>query len=248
VPLERLTPVVRRYDLGVLRLWQDELAEIVRLVRQLPDIEVRVESENNLLTDVRADLPQLGQRVSYFSVTATRRASDDSTAPHDVISVKLAKSRCQIEATEPDLTTMGLIDAIRSLAGASRRMPTWLIPFFRSLATRRGIAGSMRLSVAGIAANVILIFGLIFGAATVQHLVHAHGKYLVPWPASILLTISALALIAALLLAADRATTVMFTATRQDAPTFWQRNRAEIAINVVVGALLYLLGLLTAHL
>jgi hypothetical protein len=43
------------------------------------------------------------------------------------------------------------------------------------------------------------------------------------------------------------ARTVLFTGTRQGAPTFWQRNRAGIIIAVVVAAAFYLLGLLTAH-
>jgi hypothetical protein len=52
---------------------------------------VRIESDGRLLTDVPADLPQLGQRVSYFSVTATRPEAGEA-APANVISVKLPRT------------------------------------------------------------------------------------------------------------------------------------------------------------
>jgi hypothetical protein len=41
--------------------------------------------------------------------------------------------------------------------------------------------------------------------------------------------------------------TVLFTSTTGEAPTFWQRRGGDIAIAVVVAAMFYLLGLLTAH-
>jgi hypothetical protein len=36
--------VVRQYELGDLRLWQDDLAEAVRLMQQLPDTAIRLEA------------------------------------------------------------------------------------------------------------------------------------------------------------------------------------------------------------
>ena len=67
MPLQRLTPVIDRTALGHLRLSQDELAEIVRLVQLLPDADVMIESDNYRLYDVRAELPQIGKRVGYFT-------------------------------------------------------------------------------------------------------------------------------------------------------------------------------------
>lgn len=93
-----------------------------------------------------------------------------------------------------------------------------------------------------------LVLGVVFGVGAIQHLVHAHGTPAVPWPASISVSIPSLVLAAALCLGLVRARTLLFTATREQAPTFWQRKRSDIAINVVVGIVLYLLGLLTAHL
>jgi hypothetical protein len=73
VPLTRLKATVKSYDLGYLRLWRDDLAEIVRLVRQLDATRVEIHADAYRLDDVETDLPdpRLGPRLSDFSVTAT---------------------------------------------------------------------------------------------------------------------------------------------------------------------------------
>jgi hypothetical protein len=247
VPLERLTPLVKNYDLGSHRLWQDELAEIVRLIRQLPNVHVYIESDNNKLTDVSEDLPQLGQRVNYFTVTATRTGAGDEPSK-EVIGVKLARDRCLIEATEPDLTTTGLIESIKSLVKDCQRLPSRLLPLFRVSADTRATASGTNAPGALILLAFLFALLIAFGVGTIQHLVHAQGKPWVAWPASISVALPCAVLFAALVFGWARSKTVLITATREDAPTFWQRKRADIAINVIVGIVLYLLGLLTAHL
>ena len=244
--------MVKKYDLGYIRLWQDELAEIIRLIRQLPYIEDSIEADNNRLTDVRTDLPQLeSQRISYFIIKAQRFPG----LPEDVMNVKLTRNECIIEATEPDLATMGVIESIRSLAGANRRLPAWAMPLYRAAPTKYQLSGD-NVIISGSTINPLtliiivlaFIFGVIFGIGAVQHLVHAHGTPFVSWPTSIITAIPLLVVAAALMIGWTRARTLMFTGTRKDAPTFWQRKRSDIAINVIVGIALYLLGLLTAHL
>lgn len=115
MPLRPLKPVVREYDLGDLRLWQDDLAEVVRLMRQLPDIDIRLEADGNELDDV-ADLPELGPRVGYFTATASRQQVE-------LMKLELSRSSCAITATEPDLETSGAIEAIRTFLSGRRRMP-----------------------------------------------------------------------------------------------------------------------------
>ena len=215
---------------------------MVRLTRQLPDTEVRVESDNNLLTDVETDLPGLGQRVSYFTVTATREAAGDQ--PSEVISVKLTRSRSEITAANPDLTTMGLIDAVKSIAATCRRMPSWLVPFFRPAGPNSGL-------LAGV--PPLLMFGAaIVGTIGVFSVFdrNGHGKNGPPftWPTSLVLVIAMAVVLVVLGFFSVSARTVMFTATRDEAPTFWQRHRAEIVINVIIAGVFYLIGLLTAHL
>jgi hypothetical protein len=92
------------------------------------------------------------------------------------------------------------------------------------------------------------VTGVIFAIGAIQHLVRAHGQPVVSWPASIAVAIPCLLLAALLSYGLTRTRILLFTARREEAPTFWQRKRADIAINVAVGIVFYLLGLLTAHL
>ena len=63
--LVRLTPLIRTTDLGWLRLSQDDLAHMVRLVGTIEDAEVIIESGGYKLTDdVRTDLPKLANGLA----------------------------------------------------------------------------------------------------------------------------------------------------------------------------------------
>jgi hypothetical protein len=42
--------------------------------------------------------------------------------------------------------------------------------------------------------------------------------------------------------------TVLYTGTRSEAPTFWQRRGGDIIIAVVIAALFCVLGVVTPHL
>jgi hypothetical protein len=276
MPLKRLKPEVKSYDLGPLRLWQDELAEIVRLVKQLPDVDVRIESDGYLLTDVKEDLPKLGSRVKYFTVTATPPSQTAllPVAMNPVIRVALSRDSCLIEATEPSLMTMGLIQTIQSLVEPHRRLPRWVPKSFFPIISMSSVpaAGILTVSLSPVSpdgptnsavsptqggsegifsflvALASIIVGVIFGVGVVQHLAHAHGKPSVEWPLSIYVSIPCFVLFALLVVGMTRMRSLLFAATREEAPTFWQRKRSDIAINIVVGLIFFLLGLLTAHL
>ncbi len=130
MPLKRLTPKVQRTELGYLRLWRDELSEIVRLARQLEGAEIRIEADNCLLDDVQEDLPELGPRLDYFSVRVTESmttpdniTSDLPPVPRELMSLRLAKDSYWVEAADPDLNVTGLIDAIQKVSDKCRRIP-----------------------------------------------------------------------------------------------------------------------------
>jgi hypothetical protein len=93
-----------------------------------------------------------------------------------------------------------------------------------------------------------LVGGVMFAIGVIQHLVHYHGKPLVAWPLSIGVSVPCLVLLIGLIVGASRSLSLLSTGTREDAPTFWQRKRSDIAINIVVGFLFFLLGLFAAHL
>jgi hypothetical protein len=241
MPLERITPVVRRFNLGTLRITQDELAEVARLVRELPNVDVRMESESNKLTDIREDLPQLGSRVGYFSIVASR-ASAEKDESSEVLSIRLNATQAIISTTDPDPTTLGLTEFIKSAVADCRRMPMWLWKIFRWTVNSQG--QTQPAFVPSLLMLTALILGVLASLAIGGQATNGHGAPLFAWPLSLLLVILSGVLIIAIIFGFALSRTVIITATRAAAPTFWQRRRAEIAIHIIVGALFFLLGLL----
>ena len=232
MPLRRLIPTVKRTDLGHLRLTQDDLAEMVRLVRQLPDAEILIESDNYVLDDVREDLPKIGPRVSNFTVRARR---PQGSGMSDVLTAQLATKGCEIVATDPDLTTEGLIEALRTLTQPRRRLPAWLRLLYRP--------------IRGTSAEQVVLLCVVIAVSYTIFTVPALGAQRppIPWPSSLIAGIIALPVLAALALGRALSKTVIFTATAAETPTFWQQHRADIAINVIVGFAFLGLGLLIGH-
>ena len=253
MPLRPLKPVVRKYDPGNLRLWQDDLAEVVRLVRQLTDVDIYLEADNNELDDV-ADLPELGPRVGYFTVVASVPASlvtvKSGRPPGEVLKLEFSRSGCVITATEPDLETSGVIEAIRAFLAGRRRMPAWAYPFFRD--THLLVTSRSR-PPAEAPGSLVLLLLLLLGAGVAEVLAlvsipsrHAHGHNAPPfgWPSSLAIAIAMAVVIVGLIAGAVMSTTVIFSATRSQAPTWWMRNRAQVVIGVITAAVFFVLGLL----
>lgn len=234
--LEKIKPEVQRTDLGCVRMWQEDLAEIVRLTGKLPDVKLRIEADNYTLTDVVADLPGLGQNVSSFSVIAERRDADGE--PHEVVRVKLANRGSHIEAADPDLDTLGLIGKIADIAKRRRRLPPKLKPLYDVRGSSSSSAGPLALLFLLLAG----VPGVAYGIAAVQHLTHPHRHSIAPWPASILLSVPALLIVTAVCFGWYRARTTLYTAPHQAAPTWWERNRASVAITVVCSAIFLGIG------
>jgi hypothetical protein len=134
VTLRRLTPDIKRVDLGYLRLWRDDLAELVNLVRQLKDVEIDLEAgvpkegtERHSMVEYEVgeldELVGLGKRISYLSITATRTALAGAT-PHQLLKVHCAKEGCWIEATNPDPEIRGVIGDLTSFARTHPLLPS----------------------------------------------------------------------------------------------------------------------------
>jgi hypothetical protein len=229
VPLRSLKPVVRKYDLGNLRLWQDDLAEVVRLVRQLTDVDIYLEADNNELDDV-ADLPGLGPRVGYFTVVASQPATlvavKSGRPPGEVLKPEFSRSGCVITATEPDLETSGVIEAIRAFLAGRRRMPAWTYRLFRD--THLLLTSRSR-PPAETPGGPVLLLLLLAGALAVEIVAilsiagrhdHGHNAPSFGWPSSLAIAIAMAVVIVGLAAGAVMSTTVIFSATRGQAPTW----------------------------
>lgn len=255
--LKRLTPTIK--NLGYLRLWQDDLAEIIALVQRLENVKITFEADKYELLDGEADLPslpvKLGNRLRYFTIKATQSVIlgiedglPDNQPPDgkEILAVRLARNSCQIEAADPDLQTGAVINLIEEKARKCRRVPLWF----------------PRLWVVGPPATAAEFWGGLIAIACVAYLFFAAismgsyfrrdpGQQVIPWPWSIGTGIPVAVLLLGFIAIAARRRTILFTQTRASAPTFWQANRIAIAINVVtnvvVAGIFLLLGLVIAH-
>jgi hypothetical protein len=162
--MKRLTPVVNKTDLGQLRLWSDDIAEIVTLIQQLTrrdgdqtaldETSIRIEADHYLLDDLETELPKLGKCVEYITVTVDRRISAESAVPDlpghgqgielkalkDVMILRLAKvDGCWLEATDPSPDVRGVISDIQTFCETRRRLPQWVLALDRSRSAARSL-------------------------------------------------------------------------------------------------------------
>jgi len=110
---------VRQENLGCLLLYRDDLRRIVDEVQSLPGVRIELEADNIRLDDVETDLPDLGDRLSYFTLKAYRKTEAE------VLSLRLAESRCTLATTDPGPEVSGVIGAIEDIARQRRRVPIW---------------------------------------------------------------------------------------------------------------------------
>jgi hypothetical protein len=205
------------------------LAEIVRLMRQINGADVRVEVQvgsDDYLVEEMKDLPSLGSRVSSFKATGARTHDG---ALSQLMEVRLSRETCEIEATDPDLTTVGAIEAISSLAFQRKRSPLWLMRVFRSSPGFRWD----KIVVYSLGVSVITYLVCFFIASIIVGYVRHPGDS-VPTAILVLLGVVAAMLCIGMITGYSRARSVLFTGTRAEAPTWWQKHRADIGINIGV--------------
>lgn len=242
--LKRLKPLINRRDLGFVRLWQDELAEIVRLMRQLDDVDVYVEADDYVIDDIETDLPQIGsKRVKYFKAIVKR--ADENGQAHSIMRLELSRKISHIEAEDPDLQTLGAMNAIISLTDRCQRLPhgrlsnllrggyglSWPLVTFTSIL------------VTFLAYLILYSITLVitYGIASNKAVQLPHPLIIPFWVISVLFGIT-------WFIGATQAKVTMYTGTRAEAPTWWQEHRSDIAINVSVSVLSLVVGVLIGHL
>jgi hypothetical protein len=236
--LKRLTPVIRRYDLGSIRMWQNELVEVVRLMSQLDGAEVGVvANEQYQVEDVESDLSTVGPRLQSFTVTAGKISEGLFS---EFLKVDLSTAGCTMEATNPDLATLGAMNQMRSLTDECRLMPAWALRLYRDRQGERALGTPTLIAV-------IILAGVFTAVAAISNAVTHYQRSDFPLQTDIVLTIFTLILVYLFMLGLVRTRTVLYTGTRAESPIFWQEHRADIAINVGVGIIFFVLGLLAPH-
>ncbi len=162
----------------------------------------------------------------------TATAVADNGTSRELISVRLSRRGSRIEVTDPDLTTTGLTNELRSVVARCRRIPLWWPDF--GFGANNG---------AGPIIGLVGFFAFLFG---LLDLTFRKGAQAAPTYGVIAAVVGAVMLIAAIIGAAC-SRTILLTATRSEAPTWWQQYRAHIVIGVVIAVVFYLLGVLTSH-
>ena len=252
--IRQLTPTIRK--LGALRLCRDDVAEILVQIGKLDNVTITIEADHNELDELETDLPKLGKRLKYLTIKAVRSRSSsfagittattstssvvDLDPPlEDVLTVKLAVAGCQIEATDPDPKTRGIISSIEDLAKSHRRVPRRFPNLFS------GPTGEPAQLVWAFA------FALAFAVGGVILLLHndiyfsGHSNHSLPKPAGLAIGIVAGLMVLFEVISSALSNTLLLTATSAEAPTFWKQNGMNIVIGVVIAAVFYLLGLIT---
>lgn len=249
MPLTPLTPTVR--NLGYLRLCRDDLHEIVDHVRSLPGVTIDLEADNNRLDDVDKDLPQLGDRLSYFTLKAYKETAPKGDAgpegptaasgptPTEILTLRLTRDSCTLATTSPDMETRGVISAIRDLARERRRARTWFPHFSQQPMEPVQLWWTVWWVVVAVFSGVTFIVGL---SADVE--VNSH-QYVLPASLKIIISTIAGLVLLFVIVGAMTSRTVLLTSLRVESPRWWKRNRDGFAVGMITGLIT---GLLTGGL
>jgi hypothetical protein len=260
VALKRLTPTIK--NLGYLRLWQDDLAEIIAFVQRLENVKITLVADKIYeLLDGEADLPslpaKLGRRLRLFTITikaaqSVNLGTEDGlpdNQPSDgkeILAVRLARNGCQIEAADPDIQTRDVINLIEEKARKCRRAPLWF-PRPWLVGPPANAAEVWGTAIVTVCATYLFLAGI----SMYSYFNGQPQQQVIPWPGSIAAGIPVAVVLLGFIVIAARTRTILFTQTRASAPTFWQANRTAITINVVtnvvVAGIFLLIGLVIAH-
>lgn len=195
-------------NLGYLRLYRDDLRLIVDHVLSLPGVRIELEADNIRLNDVGADLTDIGDRLSYFTLQAYRETTQ-------VLSLRLTRNRCTLAAASPDPQTRGVIAAIEDIARQRRRVPMWFPRISRhpeDAAARWGTIVSVILT-----AYLFIALFLRVGYGPKSE-APAPGHSVFPKPVTIGTTIPAALILLFIIISSARSRTILRTSRRAESP------------------------------
>ncbi|GAA1795593.1 hypothetical protein HC028_18490 [Planosporangium flavigriseum] len=217
-------PEIFRYDLGAVRMWREDLAELVNVLNDSLDKPLDLESGGYTLDRVE-DLADVQEKtVPYFAawLHADGEAGAYSRRVHRVYLI-LERNKCTLEMRDPDNGMRWAASEAIRIAKRCRRRFAWLIrhaPFI----------------FLGLATLSTMVFAVIIAALGLQGKVSLTATLAVPTPFAFAAAISALARPHRIPWA------VLCTRTRPEAPNFWNRKRDDIWITVVSNVISLILG------
>ncbi|SFR11656.1 hypothetical protein SAMN04488564_103622 [Lentzea waywayandensis] len=197
-------PKVRTENLKVVRMWKDDIDEMVRLIEEATaqdgeDLIIEVNGED-LLKDV-SHLSSYQGRVKSISVTSGS------------VRLYLGAYPCQIVVRTPDLKLRGMMSEIVKIADRCMRLR-----FFHK--TLHSMRNAVLFTLACVAVTTYL------GTTT------ASGRTSPSLVDFALIPVGALVAIGLVFWLLRPLSSVLHTRTRHEAPPFWQRKKDDLLINL----------------
>jgi hypothetical protein len=220
VAIRSLRPTILARNLGPMRLWVDDLAEITDLIADVAPI-FHIRTDKYQVTSVDELTGVKEKTIRRFVVAAGG----------DRIQLEFSPYGAAVAVRDPDLKARGLVTEIEKIAKRTKRG-------FLPLRTRKQRLAYLYAYIA---------FWTLPGFWIIPQAVRG-GLPAVPkdWITQAALGVLGSAAIAYFTM--PRIGAVMYTRTRAQMPTWWTRNRDGITTNVIVSAAFLVIGIVIGYL
>jgi hypothetical protein len=224
VPLKRRGPLVERINLGIVRVYLDDIQEIFSILKELTN-DVRIQADDFVATEPQDLLDMSSDTINELTIVATQPS----------VTVTLSGKTATLEATDADMATLGAVKRIEERMRHRRR------PLKRLLWNKDQPPALVGFTlILGVAALVLAVLAVADPTpanppppnTTTIGIELAIGT----WVAAVLATTLSVILTA-------RRQAIVIPRTQKDAPPFWERNRDEIVINAIFTAIGGVLGI-----
>lgn len=223
MPLRRQEPLSKEWDFGLLRLYIEDLEEIVKTLSEVAS-DIVIEADDFVADSVQ-DLRELDK--SYIDRLVIRCETVR-------LELTLSKGAARLVVLDPSIPVEGAIARIESMMQQRRRQPTTRLAWFTPYSPGDGALGG---------AFVALI--IIAGAAGLYWVIFSLGvEREIAFLTSLALGISTIAATLALASKKRVRRAMVIPRLETEAPTFWKRNRDQIAINFLFTILGAVIGII----
>jgi hypothetical protein len=204
MPSELGTDGTHKENLGSLRLWRNDLQQIVDQVRSLPGVRIDLEADNIKLDDVETELPGLGDRLSYFTLKAYSEGAE-------VLSLRLREDGCTLATSNPGPEVRRVIGAIEDIARQRRRVPMWFPRVSRHPGDSADRWGTIAFAILLVYLVVVLFVRVGFGPESTSP---APRQPIFPMPLTVGTAVPAALILLFIIVSSVKSRTIILTSRR----------------------------------
>lgn len=223
MPLRSTEPVIHAERLGAVKVWRDDVAEMVEIIEQVTSGQKLEFSTPGYTFDTIEDLKDYpGKRIEKLTI---------ATETRNIVLV-LSQDESFINAKDPDLLTRGAMSAVARVAARCRR--PWAMRVLYSIGTATGIT-KFFYEVAPLALGGVGLLLILNADKFFTRVSETQDKFIIAratWPlwTALVLVMSAFPILAASSLKVGR--TIIFAQTRREAPGFYTRKKDDLVITI----------------